>query len=148
MHNLLIACARYFNSRLYMRGNTHRHRVVCQCRLFQFTPLHERQRQLILQTCLPGQFQFTPLHERQRLTSTKAYGVHQFQFTPLHERQQLLLRDTAKRNKFQFTPLHERQQQKCTIFSIKSTQFSTKPCFFIVTSRKVVFFSIPVQYFL
>ena len=49
---------------------------------------------------------------------------------------------------FQFTPLHERQQQKCTIFSIKSTQFSTKPCFFIVTSRKVVFFSIPVQYFL
>ena len=49
---------------------------------------------------------------------------------------------------FQFTPLHERQLQKYTIFSIKSTQFSTKPCFFIVTSRKVVFFSIPVQYFL
>ena len=49
---------------------------------------------------------------------------------------------------FQFTPLHERQLQKYTIFSIKSTQFSTKPCFFIVTSRKVVLFSIPVQYFL
>lgn len=41
---------------------------------------------------------------------------------------------------FQFTPLHERQLQKYTIFSIKSTQFSTKPCFFIVTSQKAVFF--------
>lgn len=54
----------------------------------------------------------------------------------------------AEEEIFQFTPLHERQLQKYTIFSIKSTQFSTKPCFFIVTSRKAVFFSIPVQYFL
>ena len=117
--------------------------------LFQFTPLHERQR-VSLDSCgTSSLFQFTPLHERQHasLAAQNGYQI-EFQFTPLHERQL----DPAKHKKtlseFQFTPLHERQQQKCTIFSIKSTQFSTKPCFFIVTSRKVVFFSIPVQYFL
>lgn len=61
---------------------------------------------------------------------------------------QAQLKAQEKKIIFQFTPLHERQLQKYTIFSIKSTQFSTKPCFFIVTSRKVVLFSIPVQYFL
>lgn len=56
----------------------------------------------------PNTFQFTPLHERR----------HRFQYTP------------SLQKVFQFTPLHERQQQKCTIFSTKSMQFSTKPCFF------------------
>ena len=118
------------------------------------------------------QFQFTPLHERQHIAWKRLWiQKHIFQFTPLHERQhyraamdresapyfnsRLYMRGSwianvrrRKRNLFQFTPLHERQLQKYTIFSIKSTQFSTKPCFFIVTSRKVVLFSIPVQYFL
>ena len=93
-------------------------------------------------------FQFTPLHERQPVRHQRRKWSRLFQFTPLHERQHIRLFHIICYNLFQFTPLHERQQQKYTIFSIKSTQFSTKPCFFIVTSRKVVFFSIPVQYFL
>lgn len=63
-------------------------------------------------------------------SSSALYVLFLFQFTPLHERQ---LRDPQGLfwcERFQFTPLHERQQQKCTIFSTKSMQFSTKPCFF------------------
>ena len=95
------------------------------------------------------QFQFTPLHERQHSQVHTSQSQCLFQFTPLHERQRGKgFGGTLLPVLFQFTPLHERQLQKYTIFSIKSTQFSTKPCFFIVTSRKAVFFSIPVQYFL
>ena len=153
-----------------MRGskmNTSRSLLII---LFQFTPLHERQRSVWTETLLEGEFQFTPLHERQRTYQCTHIWHFLFQFTPLHERQQgctpvwrihehfnsrLYMRGSPvcftlslPPFLFQFTPLHERQLQKYTIFSIKSTQFSTKPCFFIVTSRKVVFFSIPVQYFL
>ena len=139
--------------------------------LFQFTPLHERQQHLFDVYSVHVLFQFTPLHERQRSSlgytiivgddfNSRLYmrgsmkllpcqlNILLFQFTPLHERQHVLLAIMVFPSIFQFTPLHERQLQKYTIFSIKSTQFSTKPCFFIVTSRKVVLFSIPVQYFL
>ena len=117
--------------------------------IFQFTPLHERQRiRETYKAAGSDVFQFTPLHERQRTDALNTTDFVPFQFTPLHERQPIPLISNRIDFLFQFTPLHERQQQKCTIFSIKSTQFSTKPCFFIVTSRKVVFFSIPVQYFL
>ena len=77
----------HFNSRLYMRGSREADVKMAARSLFQFTPLHERQR------CLAMMVRRYP-------------------------------------TLFQFTPLHERQQQKCTIFSAKSMQFSTKPCFF------------------
>ena len=161
--------ATYFNSRLYMRGS----RSYCSgwsgSSVFQFTPLHERQHNLAA-----GPFPIYNFNSRLYMRGSgninKSFCRSAFQFTPLHERQRLFFNQIrycfsisihastweAARNasvqvkvqQFQFTPLHERQLQKYTIFSIKSTQFSTKPCFFIVTSRKVVFFSIPVQYFL
>ena len=111
-------CHPYFNSRLYMRGNA-----------YHASPLNR----III-------FQFTPLHERQRSFCTSAFGSPDFN-------SRLYMRGNKRYNTFfntfyifQFTPLHERQLQKYTIFSIKSTQFSTKPCFFIVTSQKAVFF--------
>ena len=57
---------RYFNSRLYMRGNSCA--AVCSfsfC-VFQFTPLHERQQGQAETIHIRFIFQFTPLHERQR----------------------------------------------------------------------------------
>ena len=56
--------------------------------LFQFTPLHERQRSVWTETLLEGEFQFTPLHERQRTYQCTHIWHFLFQFTPLHERQQ------------------------------------------------------------
>ena len=141
--------ATYFNSRLYMRGNaspfvpSSGNSVHFNSRLYMRGNVNE-----IDPTAEFTRFQFTPLHERQPLLPAKLLSMFLFQFTPLHERQLRPISPAVVATIFQFTPLHERQQQKCTIFSIKSTQFSTKPCFFIVTSRKVVFFSIPVQYFL
>ena len=137
--------------------------------LFQFTPLHERQHATFLLALVFLLFQFTPLHERQHLLlsyskllkyfNSRLYMRGSLNFSSMYSPQcdfnsRLYMRGSLKKkvshicSLFQFTPLHERQLQKYTIFSIKSTQFSTKPCFFIVTSRKVVFFSIPVQYFL
>ena len=55
-----------FNSRLYMRGNMQLPRMQEDHFLFQFTPLHERQRDTNLAKSGCGPFQFTPLHERQQ----------------------------------------------------------------------------------
>lgn len=116
---------------------------------FRFTPLHERRLRFQYTPSLQKVFQFTPLHKRRRLP------LHRLASRRRYFNSRLYMRGNSCAAVcsfsfcvFQFTPLHERQLQKYTIFSIKSTQFSTKPCFFIVTSRKVVFFSIPVQYFL
>ena len=71
-----------------MRGskmNTSRSLLII---LFQFTPLHERQRSVWTETLLEGEFQFTPLHERQRTYQCTHIWHFLFQFTPLHERQQ------------------------------------------------------------
>ena len=176
-----------------MRGNSSLRKIPFLHRLFQFTPLHERQQKDNTTTTSFDVFQFTPLHERQLRRQVSPAGcdcisIHASTWEATkkaleecgltadfnsclymrgNDFQAAIIRDTslisihastweatvyhydAKLHRlFQFTPLHERQLQKYTIFSIKSTQFSTKPCFFIVTSRKAVFFSIPVQYFL
>ena len=54
---------------------------------FQFTPLHERQREEVIPMETEGIFQFTPLHERQLTQKAFTAGTNPFQFTPLHERQ-------------------------------------------------------------
>ena len=76
-----------FNSRLYMRGNFCLPRspapqcisihastweatppqsaLIVGSSTFQFTPLHERQREEVIPMETEGIFQFTPLHERQ-----------------------------------------------------------------------------------
>ena len=150
----LVALAPYFNSRLYMRGNTEqfRHRLpgyyfnsrlymrgniledfsLKKSTSFQFTPLHERQRNHGRCNCRCCKFQFTPLHERQREHVDRRGGTAQdfnsrlymrgntfrknmksivfiFQFTPLHERQRRPRCCLARCSRFQFTPLHERQ---------------------------------------
>ena len=138
----------YFNSRLYMRGSPAHNPGLFSARKFQFTPLHERQRPRQNSDRSATLFQFTPLHERQRRGSSTAKAVKHFNSRLYMRGSGCAASLSGIYWKFQFTPLHERQLQKYTIFSIKSTQFSTKPCFFIVTSRKVVLFSIPVQYFL
>ena len=77
---------RYFNSRLYMRGNSCA--AVCSfsfC-VFQFTPLHERQPKFSTLHLQGLVFQFTPLHERQPEPVTVPVTAEVFQFTPLHKR--------------------------------------------------------------
>ena len=132
-----------------MRGSQSALLTTAMASQFQFTPLHERQHSVNL-SCTPSTNFNSRLYMRGSAASDATDKLKdKFQFTPLHERQLALQKLLyICKHLFQFTPLHERQLQKYTIFSIKSTQFSTKPCFFIVTSRKVVFFSIPVQYFL
>ena len=124
---------KYFNSRLYMRGNVNTsvdywatylisiHASTWEATLWQrwHTALHiisihastweatekgER-------TCWIYKFQFTPLHERQHCNLRTAGWYVVFQFTPLHERQQELNTVFQKMMIFQFTPLHERQQE-------------------------------------
>ena len=56
--------------------------------IFQFTPLHERQRPVFRHSVKKYKFQFTPLHERQLSPLNLKEGSCLFQFTPLHERQQ------------------------------------------------------------
>ena len=120
--------------------------------VFQFTPLHERQPMIAAGICTQAYFN-SRLYMRgsseNRKESWRIFNFNSrlymrgslsnrlpascsdlFQFTPLHERQHSYSVDAPKLHLFQFTPLHERQQQKCTIFSTKSMQFSTKPCFF------------------
>ena len=116
----------YFNSRLYMRGSSKRNRIHSDQSYFN-SRLYMRGSLLPLLQSLFQKYFNSRLYMR-------------------GSRDPLIVATFS--TLFQFTPLHERQLQKYTIFSIKSTQFSTKPCFFIVTSRKVVLFSIPVQYFL
>ena len=60
---------RYFNSRLYMRGNLIDDHSGNPPLLFQFTPLHERQRKAPQVFKNAVKFQFTPLHERQLANS-------------------------------------------------------------------------------
>ena len=116
--------------------------------LFQFTPLHERQQHSPQQIDALSHFN-SRLYMRGSRCCLDLFSVFSDFNSRLYMRGSLCSSVfSTSALLFQFTPLHERQLQKYTIFSIKSTQFSTKPCFFIVTSRKVVFFSIPVQYFL
>ena len=136
----------YFNSRLYMRGSISAAQHLA-CSIHFNSRLYMRGSLIESHFCSVCQFQFTPLHERQRLLSAFRSSLRYFN-SRLYMRGSFQVFQLCLCHLFQFTPLHERQLQKYTIFSIKSTQFSTKPCFFIVTSRKVVFFSIPVQYFL
>ena len=154
-----------------MRGSNHKVQNVLAKLLFQFTPLHERQRRISYESFRFNLYFNSRLYMRGSLIASALYCCHKHFNSRLYMRGSLcslpflsrrsyfnsrlymrgsVLSLCAHRHttRFQFTPLHERQLQKYTIFSIKSTQFSTKPCFFIVTSRKVVFFSIPVQYFL
>ena len=77
----------YFNSRLYMRGNTKAAQKELATWTFQFTPLHERQPTTTSAIAPTAVFQFTPLHERQRLPLCGLELPDIFQFTPLHERQ-------------------------------------------------------------
>ena len=61
-----------FNSRLYMRGSREADVKMAARSLFQFTPLHERQRCLAMMVRrYPTLFQFTPLHERQRKANSR-----------------------------------------------------------------------------
>ena len=55
-----------FNSRLCMRGNLGHPAPLDLAMIFQFTPLHERQRVSLFRLFRHLVFQFTPLHERQR----------------------------------------------------------------------------------
>ena len=99
---------------------------------FQFTPLHERQREEVIPMETEGIFQFTPLHERQQFLPL----VRQIAFPYFNSR--LYMRGSILRiwlsykkryfnsrlymrgstihvsclntNEFQFTPLHERQR--------------------------------------
>ena len=143
-----------FNSRLYMRGNpafsagrsserkisihastweaTSLYLLISSSGIFQFTPLHERQRIASLRfgitryisihastweatydarriRSLGNGFQFTPLHERQLARGWIISASIPFQFTPLHERQHLAFSVVVAAKLFQFTPLHERQ---------------------------------------
>ena len=159
-----------FNSRLYMRGSVALKLQNIPVSIFQFTPLHERQQNEHVKESIDY---FISIHAStweaaisvDRDSTGRRISIHastwEAAYIPMYPYLALLISIHASTWEaarvytclentwtFQFTPLHERQLQKYTIFSIKSTQFSTKPCFFIVTSRKVVFFSIPVQYFL
>ena len=97
-----------------MRGNSCYYVTITSGKVFQFTPLHERQpfHQYIQQQQVI--FQFTPLHERQLLSQAWQLPLQEelFQFTPLHERQQTEARRKWTKKAFQFTPLHERQRLK------------------------------------
>ena len=117
-----------------MRGNSCYYVTITSGKVFQFTPLHERQPRSRKKSgrkishfnsrlymrgnescktyCTASiAFQFTPLHERQPFHQYIQQQQVIFQFTPLHERQllsqawQLPLQEEL----FQFTPLHERQ---------------------------------------
>ena len=92
-HVLLSAASHfaYFNSRLYMRGNQCRWIKFLCSDIFQFTPLHERQRSSSQKVLWGVQFQFTPLHERQLGSGSLLLVLGTFQFTPLHERQHVLI---------------------------------------------------------
>ena len=141
--------SQYFNSRLYMRGNRPRRGESGQRKHFN-SRLYMRGNKPPLQLR-----QQTEVYFNSRLYMRgNAYFLHGSLMWEYFNSRLYMRGNTNQvitqegKMEFQFTPLHERQLQKYTIFSIKSTQFSTKPCFFIVTSRKAVFFSIPVQYFL
>ena len=122
----------YFNSRLYMRGNIKSSKVDVSTMLFQFTPLHERQR--CFHRIYLSAFQYFNSrlymrgnqHDRRKLYSFNDFNsrlymrgngsgnnslisIEIFQFTPLHERQRLSQNCNGGQIKFQFTPLHERQ---------------------------------------
>ena len=78
-------------------------------RLFQFTPLHERQPPLAIVSNTSYLFQFTPLHERQLLETV---GI----ITHLNFNSRLCMRGNPFCTPirlwyvlFQFSPLHERQ---------------------------------------
>ena len=123
----------HFNSRLYMRGSLSQGTLSQSPPIFQFTPLHERQRTknerrskqhisihastweaatTSIRLWVVTIFQFTPLHERQPLRRASRHIDALFQFTPLHERQQYDQLLERLEIKFQFTPLHERQLRK------------------------------------
>ena len=128
-----------------MRGNNPDPAAYEATALFQFTPLHERQRIFPSFAEISSIFQFTPLHERQpwwsKHSNASIYfnsclymrGIlflfwiinvvcFQFQFMPLHERQRSTVDGTSYSGSFQFTPLHERQRSQmmyvctCMIF--------------------------------
>ena len=95
---------RNFNSRLYMRGNGVLEEVEADQANFN-SRLYMRgnwQEQGTLS--LDFLFQFTPLHERQ----------HNPQMTHGHQR------------KFQFTPLHERQRKSWTRFFVRNVYFNSR----------------------
>ena len=78
---------KYFNSRLYMRGSDDEGLPFNWSSLFQFTPLHERQRRF---RELRGHHAYfnSRLYMRGSGPALESYGTRYiFQFTPLHERQ-------------------------------------------------------------
>ena len=108
----------YFNSRLYMRGNGRLLSVLPHFHQFQFTPLHERQRQKRHKSSQSNR----NFNSRLYMRGNQCAGIwHQatrgFQFTPLHERQLWQGFLSVIPGLFQFTPLHERQ--RCFVYSIQ-----------------------------
>ena len=77
----------HFNSRLYMRGNLSDPAVQFYIRVFQFTPLHERQL-LCVAFARPGASISIHASTWEATESlSRILETYQFQFTPLHERQ-------------------------------------------------------------
>ena len=116
-----------------MRGNSLYHPVPPFSCVFQFTPLHERQRPTLILLFSESHFNSRLcMRGNQFLARLQAVGIRYFnsrlcmrgnskgvmnmeekeifQFTPLHERQPMQARQIRRQLTFQFMPLHERQR--------------------------------------
>ena len=90
-----------FNSRLYMRGSL----TINPFDATQVISIHASTWEaainalyIVILNCL---FQFTPLHERQRIAFyISIFAFYKFQFTPLHERQPWCCNVVCKRSYF------------------------------------------------
>ena len=139
-----------FNSRLYTRGDASQPSCINYPNTFQFTPLHERRRNRCLLMLRPYMNFNSRLYTRgdkagylpdellsiisiHASTREATQTHHQHYMCCFYFNSRLYMRGSSKNAQFF-------QQNRCN--------FLPNLVFFIVTSRKVVFFSIPVQYFL
>ena len=112
----------HFNSRLYTRGDWRHPHWENPSSRFQFTPLHERRHGVVVsQRQWPNDFN-SRLYTRGDIEPRQRVQRHTNFNSRLYTRGDVWPAEIQLQpDEFQFTPLHERRQQKCTIFSIKST---------------------------
>ena len=102
---------KYFNSRLYMRGNY----VEAGVRRVYRISIHASTWEATVRTGKNHEGYSISIHASTwEATCCKEVGkgIYQFQFTPLHERQLTAEYAFLISIQFQFTPLHERQQER------------------------------------